>query len=871
MQELFKETVGKRVADHLYTHVAALASWPDALRVLIEQAAALVQVVPGEHFNVVKVHASREQLSLLAYDDFDDAPFPTLARSWRINVHTQGVVYRDYTQSPNPPILHRKELLIPPSDARGARWVALTRTAESLGLFDDTSRIGFREQWMELIAAKGYALCGDEFIPLANVTPPHDDDLIPGGAVQRHLTALSRSNLSAPVQALWRHELIGAGRSFFDYGCGKGDDVRALLDNGIEAAGWDPHFHPDAARQVADTVNLGFVINVIEDLNERMEALRGAYALTRGVLAVAAMLASQQPPDGRIHLDGYLTSRNTFQKYFSQVQLRDFIEHVLDDTAIAIGPGVFFVFKDKLLEQRFLQKRYGGRPRHALANTWIKPVPAPRAHKEAKERIARPSREELCLRTHHALLHALWHTQIQLGRPPQIDELTPILVDQLAMGGLSLNRALKLVHAHFDQTETGAAERRKFDDLLVFASLGQFGKRRPYRDLDRSLQHDVRHHFGDYQSWQSNARALLYQLTDLEKLNAACVEASRHGLGWLEDNHSLQLHTSLVPGLPAILRIYIGCAALLVGELADFDLVKIHIRSGKLSLLRYADFMTNPVPRLTRRVKVKLRELDLDIFEYGGVDNPSPLLFRKSRFINEECPCYVDQLAFEEQVAGIGLDTLIHKELNAERFGVALAERRWRIDGFKLARSAGLPDLDTPCGKYFTYRQFIECGETQARTGAENRPRQPDTYTSLYDLANMVLDPVVDYFGMIELTYGFCSPELARDVPGRIAPKLDQHAGHELTHTGKTVCKRLGAACDFLVRDEDMEEVALWLAANTPFDRLYFYGKDRPIHVSYSTTPARQFVRMTTNASGTRIPKVDRTVFVLEAPKPTVT
>ena len=57
-----------------------------------------------------------------------------------------------------------------------------------------------------------------------------------------------------------------------------------------------------------------------------------------------------------------------------------------------------------------------------------------------------------------------------------------------------------------------------------------------------------------------------------------------------------------------------------------------------------------------------------------------------------------------------------------------------------------------------------------------------------------------------------------------------------------------------------MEEVALWVAANTPFDRLYFYGKDRPIHVSYSNTPARQFVRMSPGASGTLIPRVDRAV-----------
>ena len=64
-----------------------------------------------------------------------------------------------------------------------------------------------------------------------------------------------------------------------------------------------------------------------------------------------------------------------------------------------------------------------------------------------------------------------------------------------------------------------------------------------------------------------------------------------------------------------------------------------------------------------------------------------------------------------------------------------------------------------------------------------------------------VLDPVIDYFGMIRLTYGFCSPELAKEVPGRIDPKRDQHAAHELNRLRNPVCSRLGAAVDFIVED----------------------------------------------------------------------
>jgi DNA phosphorothioation-associated putative methyltransferase len=85
----------------------------------------------------------------------------------------------------------------------------------------------------------------------------------------------------------------------FDYGCGRGDDVRGLTANGVAACGWDPHYAPDIAKREADVVNLGFVINVIEHIQERIEALQGAYSLSKRVLAVAAMLVSQATQPGR--------------------------------------------------------------------------------------------------------------------------------------------------------------------------------------------------------------------------------------------------------------------------------------------------------------------------------------------------------------------------------------------------------------------------------------------------------------------------------------------------------------------------------------------------------------------------------------------
>lgn len=246
------ESVGKRVGGNVYVHISACPSLPPSQQSIIAQAAELVSPTAGNHFNVVKLSQHGDDLSLLDYPSFFDNPFPTLARSWRVSPASKSVVFRNYQESRNPPILHRKELLLPPGDLRIPEFALITESAESLGLFDEPNRIGFREHWYRLIAERGYELVGSEFLPLANATISQADTAHESGdSVQRHRTALSRYNFSAPVQALSRHGLVRPGVTFFDYGCGRGDDVRGLQANGIDATGWDPHFAADSEKHVA--------------------------------------------------------------------------------------------------------------------------------------------------------------------------------------------------------------------------------------------------------------------------------------------------------------------------------------------------------------------------------------------------------------------------------------------------------------------------------------------------------------------------------------------------------------------------------------------------------------------------------------------
>src|SRR5208283_2241015 len=108
-----------------------------------------------------------------------------------------------------------------------------------------------------------------------------------------------------------------------------------------------------------------------------------------------------------------------------------------------------------------------------------------------------------------------------------------------------------------------------------------------------------------------------------------------------------------------------------------------------------------------------------------------------------------------------------------------LRRARWTIEGFTLRRSTDIPSLDDKCGQRFTYRDLIECGDTWRKMKIDNTPQTVDSYSSLADLTRYILDPVVDYFGGIKLTYGFCSRALEKSISKGVAPELDQHAAYE--------------------------------------------------------------------------------------------
>lgn len=168
-------------------------------------------------------------------------------------------------------------------------------------------------------------------------------------------------------------------------------------------------------------------------------------------------------------------------------------------------------------------------------------------------------------------------------------------------------------------------------------------------------------------------------------------------------------------------------------------------------------------------------------------------------------------------------------------------------------------NISTFCSRHFTYEALFHCGETWQQYKMQNIPIQHRSWSAFAALANHVLDPLADQFGIPTLTFGFCGPLLVQKIKERlspgIAPQLDQHSSCEVNQNGQLICKRMGASVDLIYPSKSSLEIAKWLIVNTPFDRIYFYGDSRALHVSYGPEHKRQVVLISTK-NGHRMPQV---------------
>ena len=319
---------------------------------------------------LVKFGTDKPQVSYLFYLNFDRDPHPKLQKSIVVNLETQQISERQYDNSENPPILHRKETFVTPDYPLYREFAQLTQEEVALGLLDNARFIGNYKQWRQLLTHHSLDLAGHHII--CPIKPEYGKK--EQVEIDRHRAALHRKELSRPVRIALEAELFTEDTTFFDYGCGHGRDIVEIRDRGYSSQGWDPYYSPDTPTVAADIVNLGYVINVIENLQERREALIKAWRLTNRILIVSAQVLIDDRQRGLVaYGDGIITKRNTFQKYYEQEELKTYIDSILNVKAIAVDLGVFFVFKNITEAETF------------RASCFVSRVRAPRVYRDDRK------------------------------------------------------------------------------------------------------------------------------------------------------------------------------------------------------------------------------------------------------------------------------------------------------------------------------------------------------------------------------------------------------------------------------------------------------------------------------------------------------
>jgi DNA phosphorothioation-associated putative methyltransferase len=458
-----------------------------------------------------------------------------------------------------------------------------------------------------------------------------------------------RHDLSAPMKTLAKSGFLAGKYSIFDYGCGRGDDLRELEAHGLDAIGWDPNFQPDNDKVSSDIVNLGFVLNVIESQDERLEALLDAWDLAKKCLVVSIMIAnknhiSQFTP----YKDGIITSRNTFQKYYAQNEIKGYLESHLDEVAVTVAPGIFYIFKDKIAEQNYLQSRY------KRFNSWKQLTsPEPVAQKDKAKRL---------ITQHQELFNTFWQKCLELGRIPANDEFSQAEEVKTLTG--SFRKTFSLLDELYDTSEFEQAQQKRKEDLLAYFAMSLFEKRKYYTQQPEDLKRDIKVLFGEYKVALNLAKELLFAISDTRLIEENCIKAHQSlPASIINQGHSLILHKHFIEQLPLLLRVYVNAALQIYGELDDhIDLIKIHITSGKVTLTSYDDFDNKAVPFLVERIKIKMAEQDIDFFDYVN-ENRRPPLLNKGAYLDQCFTNYKKQISFDKRLA-----KLLNFNLNEDIF-----------------------------------------------------------------------------------------------------------------------------------------------------------------------------------------------------------
>ncbi len=624
--------LGKKLPSALYVHTNCTGKLPRLLRLYDALARRSLGYIDSA--TVVKFSTDKPQISYLVYPDFDTDPHPMLRASFQIDTQTQQLTYRDYQKSANPPVLHRKETFVTPDYPHYDKFTRLTEAEDALGLLDNTRGIGTLRGWRQCL--QDYSVEIREHSVIEGKTA-ETNVILP--EIYRHRAAMVRTELSRPVRLALEVELIDKYTTFFDYGCGYGGDVTRLANSGYKSYGWDPYYAKSKPVFAADVVNLGYVINVIENQAERRETLIKAWDLTRSVLIVSAQVLIDDRDRGVVaYGDGIITSKKTFQKYYEQEELKEYIDRVLGVDAIAIGLGVYLVFRDEERAETF------------RASRWRSFLSTPRIFKPSKR-----------FEDYEHLLLPLMEFIRDRGRLPRRDELENESALLAEFG--TFRRAFNVILQVTDEGEWETIAEQRRQDILVYLALIPFRSRGGKTKLTQQIKNDIKLLFGRLQDALWMAEDLLFSVGDLTVMSECCDRAT---VGRRSAN-SLTVHLSALSALDPHLRVYEGCASGTVGRMEGTTLVKFHTKVPKISYLSYPEFDSEAHPRLYQAMQVDLRDLRISYRDYEISKNP-PVLHRKETLVLPDYPKFAKFAKLSQQEENWGL---------LDNLSAARSQREW--------------------------------------------------------------------------------------------------------------------------------------------------------------------------------------------------
>ena len=135
---------GKALPNAKYFHRSLVEQLEPALRdfvYLIERA------LKCKNWNVLKLSRRESRLSFLDYAEFEETPYPELQKSISVDLIKLSTENREYSNQENPPILHRKELLVGSRHQDYDTYCSITQEGEAAGLYNNTSIIGHKKSW----------------------------------------------------------------------------------------------------------------------------------------------------------------------------------------------------------------------------------------------------------------------------------------------------------------------------------------------------------------------------------------------------------------------------------------------------------------------------------------------------------------------------------------------------------------------------------------------------------------------------------------------------------------------------------------------------------------------------------------------------